>query len=56
MAFSIGNMAAAFTGCCPINGSVSRTAMSEQYEGKTQLTGLVAGVSMIAVLLFAQAL
>ena len=45
-------MAAAFTGCCPINGSVSRTAMSEQYEGKTQLTGLVAGVSMIAVLLF----
>ena len=26
--------------------------MSEQYEGKTQLTGLVAGVSMIAVLLF----
>lgn len=52
LAFSIGNMAAAFTGCCPINGSVSRTAMSEQYEGKTQLTGLVAGVSMIAVLLF----
>ncbi len=51
LAFSIGNMAAAFTGCCPINGSVSRTAMSEQYEGKTQLTGLVAGVSMIAVLL-----
>ena len=42
LAFSIGNMAAAFTGCCPINGSVSRTAMSEQYEGKTQLTGLVA--------------
>lgn len=52
LAFSIGNMAAAFTGCCPINGSVSRTAMSEQYEGKTQLTGLVAGVSMIAVLIF----
>lgn len=52
LAFSIGNMAAAFTGCCPVNGSVSRTAMSEQYEGKTQLTGLVAGVSMIAVLLF----
>lgn len=52
LAFAIGNMAAAFTGCCPINGSVSRTAMSEQYEGKTQLTGLVAGVSMIVVLLF----
>ena len=39
-------------GCCPINGSVSRTAMSEQYDGKTQLTGIVAGLSMIVVLLF----
>ena len=52
LAFAIGNMAAAFTGCCPINGSVSRTAMSEQYDGKTQLTGIVAGSSMIVVLLF----
>ena len=51
-AFSLGNFVAAFTGCCPINGSVSRTAMSEQYEGRTQLTGIVAGLSMIAVLLF----
>lgn len=53
LAFALGNMAGAFTGCCPINGSVSRTAMSEQYQGKTQLTGLVAGASMIGVLLFA---
>ncbi len=53
MAFSMGNFLAAFTGCCPINGSVSRTAMSEQYQGKTQLTGIVAGLSMIVVLLFA---
>ena len=30
-AFSLGNFMAAFTGCCPINGSVSRTAMGEQY-------------------------
>ncbi len=52
LAFAIGNIAAAFTGCCPINGSVSRTAMSEQYQGKTQLTGLVAGISMIVVLVF----
>ena len=52
LAFAIGNMAAAFIGCCPINGSVSRTAMSEQYDGKTQLTGIVAGLSMIVVLLF----
>lgn len=52
LAFSVGNFLAAFTGCCPINGSVSRTAMGEQYQAKTQLTGIVAGVSMMGLLLF----
>ena len=50
LAFSMGNFLAAFTGCCPINGSVSRTAMGEQYQAKTQLTGIVAGLSMIVLL------
>lgn len=36
-AFSIGNFVAAFTGCCPINGSVSRSAMGEQYQAKHSL-------------------
>ena len=31
-AFSMGNFVAALTGCCPMNGSVSRTAMGEQYR------------------------
>lgn len=52
LAFSAGNFAAAFTGCCPINGSVSRTSMGEQYGAKTQLTSLVAGIVMILILLF----
>ena len=52
LAFSMGNLAAAFTGCCPINGSVSRTALGEQYQGKTQLMGIVAGISMMLLLLF----
>ena len=47
----MGNFVAAFTGCCPINGSVSRSAMGEQYQAKTQLTGIVAGLSMIILLL-----
>ena len=51
LAFSLGNLIASFTGCCPINGSVSRTAMGEQYQAKTQLTGLVAGLSMLVLLL-----
>lgn len=51
LAFSMGNLLAALTGCCPINGSVSRTAMGEQYQAKTQLTGIVAGLSLILILL-----
>ena len=51
LAFAMGNLAAALTGCCPFNGSVSRTAMGEQYQAKTQLTGIVAGLSMIVLLI-----
>ena len=51
LAFAMGNLAAALTGCFPIHGSVSRTAMGEQYQAKTQLTGIVAGLSMIVLLL-----
>ena len=47
----MGNLIAALTGCCPINGSVSRTAMGEQYQARTQLTGIVAGISMLVLLL-----
>ena len=50
LAFAMANLAAAFTGCCPINGSVSRTTMSEQYGGKTQLTGITAGIVMLVIL------
>lgn len=50
-AFAMGNLIAALTGCCPINGSVSRTAMGEQYQAQTQLTGIVAGISMLVLLL-----
>ena len=51
LAFSLANLIASFTGCCPVNGSVSRTSMCEQYGGKTQLTGIVAGISMMVLLL-----
>lgn len=53
LAFSLGNFFAAVTGCCPINGSVSRSSVNESTGGKTQLTSIVAGVLMIFVLLFA---
>ena len=48
----MGNLAAAFTGTCPVNGSISRTVMNEQYGGKTQAVSLTAGLSMLLLLLF----
>lgn len=51
LSFGLGNLIGAFTGCCPINGSVSRSAMGEQYGAKTQVTQIVSSVAMIMVLL-----
>ena len=56
LAFSLGNLQQHLPAAVRINGSVSRTAMGEQYQAKTQLTGLVAGGSMIILLLFVPAL
>lgn len=49
--FGICNLAASLIGCCPVNGSVSRTSMNEQFGGRSQLTSLVAAGSMIIILL-----
>lgn len=53
LAFCLGNLLASITGCCPINGSVSRSSLKEQYKGKTGLTGIIAGISMMFILIFA---
>lgn len=53
LAFSLCNFAAAIVGCCPVNGSVSRTAVNERNGGRTQLVSVVASVTMLLVLLFA---
>lgn len=51
LACAAGNIAAGFTGCCPVNGSISRTSMNDQFGGKTQAVSLTAGVTMAAILL-----
>lgn len=53
LACAAGNIAAACVGCCPVNGSISRTSMNEQYEGKTQAVSVVAAITMAVVLLCA---
>ena len=50
--YGLGNLAACLTGCCPVNGSVSRTAMGEQYGGKSQVMSIAASVTMAGILLF----
>lgn len=53
LAFSLSNLGAALTGCCPVNGSVSRTVMGEQYGGKTKIVSFTAAIVMALVLLSA---
>ena len=52
MVYGLGNIAASMTGCCPVNGSVSRSAMGEQYGGKSQLMSIAASFSMMLIMLF----
>lgn len=53
LAFSISNLAAALTGSCPVNGSVSRTVMSEQFGGKSKIVSITASIFMALVLVSA---
>ena len=53
LAFSLSNLASAIVGCCPVNGSVSRTVMMEQYGAKTKIVSFTASIVMVLVLLFA---
>lgn len=52
LVYGLGNLAACLTGCCPVNGSVSRTAMGEQYGGKSQMMSIAASAAMVLILLF----
>ena len=51
-AFSVCNLAAAFVGVCPVNGSVSRTSMNDQFGGRSQLVSVIAALVMSMILLF----
>lgn len=53
LACAAGNIASAAVGCCPVNGSISRTSMNEQYGGQTQAVSLTAGVVMAVILMCA---
>ena len=52
LACAAGNVASAFVGSCPVNGSISRTSMNEQYGGHSQVVSITAGITMTILLLF----
>lgn len=51
-AYSAANFVAALTGCAPVGASVSRTAASEDFKGRTQLVSVVAAVIVALVVAF----
>jgi len=52
LAYSVINLAAGFSGCCPINGSVSRSAIAEQFNCKSQVMSITSFFTMLIVVLF----
>lgn len=46
------NIASGMTGCCPINGSVSRSGIADTFKCRSQLMSITASLVMVAVLLF----
>ncbi len=55
-AYAVANVAGGMVGCCPINGSVSRTGIGDQYGGKSQVMSITAAITMVLVLLFGTSL
>lgn len=53
LAYAIATLGAAASGCCPVNGSVSRTGIADQFGVKSQMMSIAASLTMVLVLLFA---
>ena len=51
LAYGAMNLASGFTGCCPINGSVSRSGIADSFGCRSQLMSLSAFATMLLVLL-----
>lgn len=46
------NLAGCLVGCCPINGSVSRSGIADSFGCRSQIMSISAGITMLLVLLF----
>ncbi len=52
LAYAAGNAASAISGCCPVNGSVSRSAIALQLGASSQIVSISAAAAMCAILAF----
>ena len=52
LAYAAMNFGSAFVGCCPVNGSVSRSGIADAQGTRSQVMSLCAAVTMLIVLLF----
>lgn len=53
LAYSLANVASAVSGSCPLNGSVSRTGIADQFGCRSQLMSVTAAATMLVVVIFA---
>lgn len=52
LAYAAANLSSALMGSCPVNGSVSRTGIADQYGCKSQIMSITAAIFMMAVVAF----
>ena len=53
LAYAAMNAAGGAVGCCPINGSVSRSGIADTFGARSQIMSVAAAATMLVVLLFA---
>ncbi len=51
-AYGVSNLLASISGCSPTSASVSRTVVSQQFNGKTQMVTIVSAICIVLVVLF----
>ncbi len=52
LAYAAAEFAGGVVGCCPVNGSVSRSGIADQFGCKSQLMSMTAFLTMLLVLMF----
>ena len=52
LAYAGMNFASGIVGCCPVNGSVSRSGIADSFGVRSQIASISAGISMLLILLF----